>query len=77
MLDSMSPGTTVVTSLETYPGVHLSVVLGGTSVVASFGGSSSTAQVRWQLPRTTLSPGEAYSFTVEGGEVLVAPARHG
>jgi hypothetical protein len=77
MIDSMSPGTTVVTSLESYPGVQLSVRLSGTTVAASFGNATATAQVRWELPRATLSPGATYSFTLNGGEVVVAQARNG
>jgi ABC-type nitrate/sulfonate/bicarbonate transport system substrate-binding protein len=77
MIDSMSPGTTVVTSLESYPGVQLSVALRGTTVAVSFGNATATAQVRWALPHTTLSPGAAYSFTLKGGEVAVAQARNG
>ena len=77
MLDSMSPGTTVVTGLESYPGVQLSVALSGTTIVASFGNASATAHVRWELPQVTLSPGEAYNFTLRGGEVSVAKARDG
>jgi len=77
MIDSMSPGTSVVTSLESYPGVRLSVVLGGTTVAASFGTTTATAQVRWQLPHATLSPGETYRFTLERGMVVVEKARNG
>ena len=77
VIDSMSPGTTVVTSLESYPGVRLSVALAGTTVAASFGNATATAQVRWELPRATLYPGDAYNLTLEGGEVEVAQARNG
>jgi hypothetical protein len=77
VIDSMSPGTTVVTSLESYPGVQLSVTLSGTTIVASFGGAKASAQATWDLPRTTLSPGASYSFTLNGGDVLVAQARNG
>ncbi|MHB8674736.1 MAG: hypothetical protein ACYDAK_13800 [Candidatus Limnocylindrales bacterium] len=77
MIDSMSPGTTVVTSLESYPGVPLSVALGGTTVAASFGTESATAHVIWSLPHVTLSPGEPYSFTLRGGDVVVSQARDG
>jgi hypothetical protein len=77
MIDSMSPGTTLVTSLESYPGVQLSVSLRGTTVAASFGNETATAQVRWELPLVTLSPGVPYSFTLNGGEVTVAQARDG
>ena len=77
MIDSMSPGTTVVTSLESYPGVQLSVALAGTTIAASFGNATATAQVRWELPRAALSAGEAYEFTLQGGEVGVAQARDG
>jgi len=77
MIDSMSPGTTVVTSLESYPGVQLFVALSGTTVAASFGNATATAQVRWELPRATLSPGATYVFTLTGGEVMVAQARNG
>jgi len=77
IINSMSPGITVVTSLESYPGVRLSVSLSGTTVAASFGNATATAQVKWGLPHETLSPGAAYSFTLEGGEVVVAPARDG
>jgi hypothetical protein len=77
MIDSMSPGITVVTSLETYPGVQLSVVLSGTTVAASFGNATATEQVRWELMRATLSPGTTYSFTLNGGEVMVAQTRNG
>jgi hypothetical protein len=77
MVDSMSPGTTVVTSLESYPGVQFSVSLSGTTVAASFGDATATAQVRWALTRATLSPGATYSFTLNGGEVVVAQTRDG
>jgi hypothetical protein len=77
MIDSMSSGTTVVTSLESYPGVQLSVRLSGTTVAASFGNATATAQVRWELPRATLSPGPTYIFTLNGVEVTVAQARNG
>jgi hypothetical protein len=77
VIDSMSPGTTVVTSLEGYPGVQLSVALSGSTVSASFGSATATAQVRWELPKETLSPGTAYSFTLNGGEVAIAQARDG
>ena len=77
MIDSMSPGTTVVTSLESYPGVRLSVALGGASVTASFGTSAANAHVKWALPHLTLSPGETYTFTLIGGEVAVAQTRDG
>jgi len=59
MIDSMSPGTTVVTSLESYPGVLLSVSLSGTTVAASSetrrprprsGGSSRTRTCPRELP---------------------------
>jgi len=77
VIDSMSPGTTVTTRLESYPGVQLSVDLSGTTVSASIGGARAAAQVRWELPRATLSPGTLYSFTLSGGDVLVAQARNG
>ncbi|HVC26565.1 MAG TPA: hypothetical protein VND40_00240 [Nitrososphaerales archaeon] len=77
MIDSMSPGTTVVASLERYPGVQLSVALGGTTIAVSFGTSTATAHVKWALPHVTLSPGEPYSFAVKGGEIIVAQARNG
>jgi hypothetical protein len=76
MIDSMSPGTTVVSTLECYPGVQLTVSLAGTTVAASFGNSTATAQVRWELPRMTLHPGEAYGFTLSGDDVVVAQARY-
>jgi len=76
MVDSMSPGTTVVTSLESFPGVRLSVSLSGTTIEASYGGATAAAHVRWELPRETLSPGARYSFTLSGGDVVVAQARH-
>jgi len=75
MIDSMSPGTTVVSSLESYPGVQLSISLGGTTITASFGNSTATAHVRWELPHRTLHPGATYGFTLEGGEVVVAQTR--
>lgn len=77
MIDSMSPGTSVTTTLETYPGVRLSVVLDGTTVAASFGASAATVHVSWQLPHFTLSPGQAYNFTLEGGRVVIEQARNG
>jgi hypothetical protein len=77
MIDSMSPGTSVVMTLESYPGVMLSVVLDGTTVAASFGKSAATTHVSWQLQHSTLSPGQAYNFTLEGGMVVVAQARNG
>jgi hypothetical protein len=77
MIDSMTPGTTLVTSLEGYPGVRLSVELSGTTVAASFGNATATAQVRWELQRATLYPGGSYNFTLQGGEVAVAQARNG
>jgi len=77
MIDSMSPGTTLVTGLESYPGVQLSVTLSGTTVAASFGKATATTQVKWGLPTATLSPGETYTFTLKGGDVLVAQTRDG
>ena len=77
MIDSMSPGTTFVMSLESYPGVQLSVALSGTTVTASFGKSTATSQVTWPLRSAVLSPGETYNFTLRGGEITVAPVRHG
>ena len=77
MIDSMSPGTSVVTSLESYPCVQLSVVLDGNTVAASFGKSTATSQVSKALPMTTLSPGVLYNFTLDGGKLVVAPARNG
>jgi len=77
MIDSMSPGTSVVTTLENYPGVRLTVALDETTVAASFGGGEARAHVNWQLTQLTLSPGHAYVFTLEGGRVVVAQARNG
>jgi hypothetical protein len=75
MVDSMTPGTSVVTRLEAYPGVLLSVSLSGEEVTASYGNSTYSAHVRWALQQATLVPGEEYNFTLRGGEVLVAPSR--
>jgi hypothetical protein len=77
MIDSMSPGTTIVAGLESYPGVQLSVTLSGTTVAATFGKTTATTQVRWELPRATLSSGVEYSFTLTGRVVLVEKARSG
>lgn len=77
MIDSMSPGTTLVTTLEAYPGVGLSVHLSGDTVEASFGNSSATYAVRWLLPDVTLAPAVSYSFTLQGGTVKVGPTRSG
>jgi hypothetical protein len=77
MIDSMTPGTTFVTRLESYPGVQLSVTLSGTTVEASFGKEAAVSHVRWQLPHATLSAGETYAFTLDGGEVSVAQTRDG
>ncbi len=77
MLDSMSPGMSVVTSLESYPGVQLSVSVSGQTVMASYGGASADARVQWQLPRADLLAGVRYNFTLEGGEVVIAQASHG
>lgn len=77
MIDSMSPGTTFVTTLESYPGVQLTVTLSGSTVAASFGKTTATSHVIWELPHLTLSPGERYAFRLEGGEVSVAQARNG
>jgi len=77
VIDSMAPGTTVVMSLEGYPGVQLSVSLSGTNISASFGSATATAQVKWELPRANLSPGATYTFTLNGGDVVVAQARDG
>ena len=77
MIDSMSPGTSIVTSLESYPGVQLSVALSGNTIAASFGNATTMAQVRWGLPHATLSPGEAYNFTLSGRDVVVEKARNG
>jgi len=74
MIDSMSPGTTLVSSLQSYPGVRLTVSLAGTTVSASFGGAKATAQVKWALPSTSLQPGETYRFTLNGGQVEVVQA---
>jgi len=77
MIDSMSPGTSMVVRLESYPSVGLSVVLSGTTVTARMGEASSSAHVRWGVQAATLSPGEAYNFTLAGGEVLVGVAPDG
>jgi hypothetical protein len=77
MIDSMTPGTTFVTKVESYPGVQLSVALSGTTVEATFGKAAAASHVRWELPRATLYPGETYAFTLNGGEVSVAQARSG
>ncbi len=77
MIDSMSPGSTFVMSLQTYPGVHLSVTLSGSTVTAAIGRSTATSQVRWPLQGEVLSPGETYNFTFRGGEIAVAPVGHG
>jgi len=77
MINSMSPGTSVVTSLESYPGVQLSVDLRGNAVAASFGRTMATAKVVWDLPHMTLSPGLQYNFTLRGGVLSVAQTRDG
>ncbi len=77
MIDSMSPGASVVTTLESYPAVHYSVAFSGTTVTVSFGKATATAQVRWSLSPVTLHPGEAYTFTLQGGKLSVAQTRHG
>ena len=78
MIDSMSPGTTLVTSLESYPGVQLSVTLSGTTVAASFGRCDGDGPGEMGAPATRRSPpGETYSFTLNGVEVVVAQARNG
>jgi hypothetical protein len=77
MIDTMTPGTTLVTGLESYPGVQLSVTLSGTTVTASFGKATAAFQVKWEFAHATLSPGETYTFTLKGAEVLVAPTRNG
>jgi len=77
VIDSMSPGTSVVIRLEGYPGVLMKVDLGGKAVSASFEGATATAPVRWELPVATLVPGEEYNFTLVGGEIELAQARHG
>lgn len=71
MLDAMTPGTAVATSLESYPGVQLAVHLDGMSLTASYGNASATVQVTWPLPRVTLVPGETYTFTLGGGGMEV------
>jgi hypothetical protein len=77
MIDSMSPGTSVITSLTSYPAIQLTVALSGNTVAASFGKSTATAQVRCSLPEMTLHPGVTYAFTLHGGELVVAQARNG
>ncbi len=77
MIDSMSPGTSVVVGLESYPGVKLSVALQGDTVAASLGGATATETVGWDLPHVTLDPGLRYNFTLVGGAVSVAQARDG
>ncbi len=74
-IDSMTAGTSVLARLESYPAVALSVSLSGRTVTASFGGSRAETQVKWELERCVLYPGPLYNFTLEGGKVLVAPAR--
>jgi hypothetical protein len=77
MIDSMSPGTTLVTTIESYPGVRLFVTLGGDTVTASFEKATATSHVKWPIQYTVLSAGESYNFTLRGGEVRVAPIHHG
>jgi hypothetical protein len=76
VIDAMSPGMTLVTSLQAYPGIPLTVTLSGTSVSASVGHASSSSPVRWQLQRALLLPGTDYSFTLRGGTVEVVALRH-
>lgn len=77
MLDSLSPGMTVVASLEAYPGVTSGATLSGNTVVVAFGSSTAIAHVTWALSHATLSAGRAYTFKLQGGEVVVGTARHG
>lgn len=75
-IDTMSPGTSILARLESYPMVPVAVSLGGDGVTASFGSATATAAVRWNLQAGHLSPG-LYNFTLKGGAVSIAPARDG
>jgi hypothetical protein len=77
LFDSMSPGTSVVTHLETYPGVPLTVALGGDSVTVHLGEATASSRVRWALPSETLSAGASYNFSLDGGQLAVGAARNG
>lgn len=74
MLDSMSPGVSLIAGLASYPGVGYSVTLSGHVVVASFGSASASAYVHWALPHATLEPGRLYNLTLEGGTVVIRGA---
>ena len=71
MLDSLSPGESVVLKLESYPGVGLAVSLDGSEVRASEGSATSVYHVHWSLPTATLLPGVSYRFVLSGGSVSV------
>jgi len=74
-IDSMSPGTSFLIALTEYPGVQLSVSLAGQTVSASFGSERASAQVRWELTRESILPGQEYNFTLKGDALSIAPAR--
>ena len=76
-IDAMSPGSSIVVVLQGYPGIRLAVSLEGTTVAASFGGTSADSPVKYSLPHATLVAGEAYNLTLEGGRIQVAQANHG
>lgn len=76
-LNSMLPGMTITTILQSYPGVGFSVSLGGSSVVAKCGAASATAETKWHLPHVTLTPGRAYTFTLQGEEIVMGTPKHG
>jgi len=64
-LDDLSPGMESSLSLQTSPGVSVSVRLAGPNVTAVVDGVSASADVRWTIPDITLATGHDYTVTIE------------
>ena len=73
-LDDLCPGMASSLSIQSSPGVSVSVHLAGSNVIVFVDGASAHAQVRWDMPDVTLSPGHDYTVDVEslGGQSVRA-----
>ncbi|MDA4135017.1 MAG: hypothetical protein OK441_05560 [Thaumarchaeota archaeon] len=73
-IDDLSPGMESSVSLQSSPGVTVSLHLAGSNVTAFVDGESANAQVRWNMADVTLEAGHTYTVAIEsvGGESVRA-----
>jgi len=71
-VDALSPGMKTAIEFGSLPGMDVAVYLSGTNVTATVNGFSATQEAAWQLATASLSPGEEYVATLNGGVVTLA-----